>query len=130
ARGDRVVVTLSSKNLRSKYCVTDLTSVDEESTRDKRRFAQNFVPLVRDDARIDDLVARGQHAVHWNEKYKQMQSIAHQFGRDDFALFQLIGRWCMNIGDILSFAADLNGPRGDDAIQADDFRSVRELLHR
>ena len=53
-----------------------------------------------------------------------------QLGRADDELRRLVQHWYLEVSDMLAYLADTVAPRGFDAITADDFACVREMLGR
>lgn len=129
-RGDRVIVVLSAKYLRSPYCMTELNHIFERSLGEQDDFLRRIVPVVLDCARFTDWRDRRDHARHWKTEFQEMEPCLADLGVEDVRRFQLMRKWYANIGDILAFLADQLAPRGIDAIVADDFRAIRELLER
>jgi internalin A len=129
-RAERVVVVLSDKYLRSVYCMSELHYAFQFALGQPGRFAARVVPLVLDDAQIDDWRARKAWAEHWEAEYRAMDAGHHHLGAQDRALCLQIRRWHADVGDMLSLVADLLAPRGYAAIAADDYRAVREMLDR
>ena len=130
AEGDRVVLILSEKYLRSRFCVTELYEVYDLCGREKVKFLGRVIPLILADVRIDDILDRVAHAKYWKEVFHKIKDSLEYLGTEDFARFRAIERWYASIGDILVFVADQLTPRGFDAIAAHDFQAVRELLER
>ncbi len=127
-RADRVIVVLSDKYLRSPFCMTELHHVFQYSLGQAGTFAERVIPIVLDDARIDDWRARKSWAEHWEAEYKEMEAAARHLGAKDRTLAVQVRRWHADVGDMLSVVADIVAPRGQAAIRADDFAAVRTML--
>ena len=60
----------------------------------------------------------------------KVERLSRHLGREDLDLYHRLRRWHADVGDMLSFLAAMLTARGRDAIRADNFRVVREMLER
>jgi hypothetical protein len=125
-RGDLIIIILSEKYLRSRYCMRELNYIYDRSLGERKDFLSRLVPVVLPDAKIDTPTDRAAHGKHWKDESEAMQGL--QLGREDHELYLLMAEWSLHIGDILAFISDKLSPRTFKAITADDFRAVREVL--
>jgi internalin A len=130
-RGDHVLIVLSAKYLFSPNCMTELFYIYSRSLGEKEDFLKRVLPVVLDDAKdITDWRGRLKYAEYWKAEFKQMELNLALLGRSDVERYQLIKQWHGVIGDILGFVADVLHPHGFDALVANNFASIREMLKR
>jgi hypothetical protein len=110
--------------------MTELHYIFARSLDEKEFFLRHVVPVVLDDARIDTPEDRIEHARYWHEKVAHLHANRDLLGGEDRQRLRLMRRWAEDVGDMLSFIADQLAPRGFDAVTADEFRAIRELLDR
>jgi internalin A len=131
-KGDRVVVVLSAKYLRSVYCVTELHEIYRESRGQKDDFLRRIVPLTLADVSIGSIVERAGHARHWKKQRDEIQPLVAEglLAPSDYEQWARICRWVMDVPEMLAHINDMLHPVGFDAIVADDFAGVKALLER
>jgi hypothetical protein len=128
ATADRVLVILSEKYLRSRYCVNELFGVYRWSDYDEADFVKRVVPVVLADARFDDPLARAEYAEYWANYIGKLEPKESVLGPKDRELLRRMREWRYRIGEMLEILADRIIPYGFDDICRDDFRGVRQLL--
>jgi internalin A len=126
----RVIVILSEKYLRSVFCMSELHYVYQTSRGKKKDFTDRIVPLLLDGVQIDTWRDRSRWRDHWLKEYEEMSKAAGSLSTEDFDLYRRISIWYNAVADMLGFIADMVTVRGAEAIAADDFRAVREMLER
>jgi hypothetical protein len=129
-QAQHVIVVLSNAYLRSLHCMWELIYLYQHALEDKNRFLKHVAPVVLDDAEIDTPVQRDQHVQYWHAEVQRLEALGDRLGKEDRQLLRRLQRGAQDMSDILTYLADANAPRGYDAIVADDFRAVRELLDR
>ena len=125
-----LVAVLGPSYLRSRYCLSELFAAWESSGCQKDRFGVKVLPLILDDAGIDDVADRGTHARHWSDRAKQLATLAGEFnlGDTDYGAGKQMRHWGERLGDALAAVADPKLPRGWNAIRADGFATIRKVL--
>jgi internalin A len=125
-----LVAVLGPSYLRSRYCLSELFAAWESSGCLKERFGVKVLPLILDDAGIDDVADRGTHARHWSDRAKQLATLAGEFnlGDTDYGAGKQMRHWGERLGDALAAVADPKLPRGWNAIRADGFATIRKVL--
>ena len=84
--------------------------------------------VTLDDACIGTIPHRAAHARHWRQQYEEILPVVADLGRDDLQAWSLIRLWAAHVGDVHKHINDMVHDVGFDAIVADDFAGVRELL--
>jgi internalin A len=128
--GDRVIVVLSEKYLRSVFCMSELHGLFLNCGSDEDNFLGRVIPLTLADAHIDTPEDRAAHTDYWIErveKLKQLRNRDRLASQDGLLLFKM-NQWAQVVGDMLAHIANVLHRRGFDEIVADDFAGVRELL--
>jgi hypothetical protein len=127
-RADTIIVVLSSKYLRSPYCITELYDIYEQSLREKEGFLRRIIPIVLDDAKITDWRDRVIYTEHWETEFKAMEEHLTHLGGEDINLYKAMRRWHNEVGDMLAYINDVLHPHGFDAIVKDNFAALRHML--
>ena len=130
--GDRVVVVLSQKYLRSVNCLTELHEIFRVSRCQKEDFLRRIIPLTLSDAAISNWRARAEHVSYWKKEHDEGKNVVAQgfVAPSDYGLWWRIGLWASDIGEILAHISDQLHPHGFDTISANNFAAVKELLDR
>jgi len=125
-----LVTILGPSYLQSRYCLSELFGVYESSGCELGRFRVRVLPLILDDARIDDPADRGRHAQHWSNRAKELSPLAgdYHLADADYRMAKQMHDWGRWLGDVLDVLADPLLPRGWAAIRKDSFRDIRGLL--
>ncbi|MCY2964426.1 MAG: toll/interleukin-1 receptor domain-containing protein, partial [Planctomycetota bacterium] len=127
-RGDRIVVILSEKYLRSQYCMAELHYIYQRSLGDQQEFLKRVVPMALADARFSTPEERLEHARHWRGRHDRLKADWELLGSRDQQLLKDMNRWSQEIGDMLAFVNDSLIPRNFKAICQNDFHALREML--
>jgi internalin A len=128
ARADQLIVVLSDKYLRSRYCMTELYDIYRRSIGAEDDFQSRVNPLVLNDVRIDDWEHRVAYAKFWEEEYKKMEPHLAYLGPASRELFNNMREWPFRIDEMLGFLNKKLGPRGFDEIVKDHFAALRQML--
>jgi internalin A len=131
-QGDRVVVILSEKYLRSVYCMTELHGIFEHSRGARDDFLGRIIPLTLADAHIAGIRDRADHARHWKAEKEALQADVADglLGASDYKQWQKMSRWASEVGEMLAYIADMLHPVGFEQIVANDFAAVQDRLQR
>ena len=102
ARADQLIVVLSDKYLRSRYCMTELYDIYRRSIGAEDDFQSRVNPLVLDDVRINNWEHRVAYAKLWEEEYNMRE-------------------WPFRMDEMLEFISNKLGPHGFDEIVKDSY---------
>ena len=131
---DRVIPIISDKYLDSQYCMFELLSVWQSCSGDTDRFQKRVYPVIMDDAQIGTPLLRGKRAVFWKQRHKELSELQKELGDDfgeaDYRELRLMSQFKAQISDMLYWLNDVLMPRGFDEIQADDYKTIIEILGR
>src|SRR4051794_21152002 len=75
--GKAVVAVISDKYLRSPYCMFELLEIHRNLN-----FKERIFPIVLDDAKIFDPMARLQYFEYWQEKKKELDNAISKYGAE------------------------------------------------
>jgi internalin A len=129
ARAPRVILLLNEKYLKSEYCVWELEEVHRCSYRD-HDFQQRIIPATLPGANIFTIKDRVHATKYWKEQVQELRPLFEDMGEDDRRLFRRMETWARELGDILSQIAGMLHPVGHQAIEANDFEMLRQMLER
>ncbi len=110
-RGDRVLVMLSDKYLKSPFCMFELFEIWRNSRQEEEDFLRRCRLICLDDADIWTLEGRLLYAKHWKIRHDRIKEIVDEFGASllsirDFEQFKLMQQFANHVGDILSLFAN------------------------
>ncbi len=131
--GDRIVVILSEKYLRSVFCMTELHGIFLYSRGEKADFLRRIVPLTLADAKIGTLRDRIGHARHWKDEKEAIRPedvASGLLGPSDYQQWQKMSEWALHVSEMLAHIADTLHPTGFEGIIANDFAAVKARLMR
>jgi internalin A len=128
--GDRVIVVLSEKYLRSVYCMTELYGIWVQSRNEKQDFLRRIVPVTLADARVGSIRDRVGHARYWKGEVEALKDCVAEMSRDDFQQWRKMNEWAIHVSEILGYLADTLQPFSFEQVAADNFQALRALLER
>ena len=123
SRGDRVIIVLSDKYLRSPFCMYELYEIWLQARGEGDRFLERIRVFAHEDAKIWEPIDRAQYAIHWQGKCKELDELTaahthHILGEKDKYAHSLMKKFETHIGDILHTVTDVLHPK-----------TVDEFLH-
>ena len=134
AKGDRVIVVLSDKYLRSPFCMYELYEIWWQAKGEDDAFLERVRVYAQEDAKIWTPLDRANYAIHWSGEYQKHQEIIkehglHVFGDKDTAAISLMQKFSSHIGDILTITADTLQPQNLDDLERYAFDSGSSSRH-
>jgi TIR domain len=79
-RGDRVLIVLSDKYIKSTYCMTELFEVWRNCREEDSAFIARTRVYVTPCAKIGTLTERTKYVLHWREKFAEMDAQVKEHG--------------------------------------------------
>ncbi len=128
AYGYKIVVIVSGKYVRSRYCVNELHSIFQRELREKREFLNRIVPIVLNDASVHDPEDRATHSEFWEKKQQALEAKKGNLGPSDLDLCRKYGDWTRDIGEILHLISDKLSPQNITELTELDFEKIRQML--
>ncbi len=130
--GDRIIVILSEKYLRSVYCMTELHEIWSQSRSQAAEFVARIAHLTHADACIGGIKDRVKHARHWKEEVESLrQDVADgMLGESDYRDWKRMTRWVNEVSEMLKHLADVLHPVGFEQIVQDNFAALKALLEK
>ena len=129
-KGDRVIVILSAKYLRSIYCMSELYQIWSNSRRKRGEFLAKIAHLTLGDARIDGIKDRIRHVRHWKDEVESLRPDLALMNVDDFRDWKRMTLWAEEVSEMLKHLADVLHPVGFEQIVQDDFAALKALLEK
>ena len=115
ARGDRVIVVLSEKYLRSPFCMYELYEIWLQARGEEERFLKRIRIFTQDDARIWTIAERLRCATYWDDHYADHASIDGKqlllLSEMDIQRIQYMRHFASHVGKILTLVTDILQPR-------------------
>jgi internalin A len=125
ARGDRVIVVLSDKYLRSPFCMYELYEIWLQARGEDERFLKRIRVYTEADAKIWTILDRLQCATYWDEQYAQHAAIEGNklllLAEKDLERIKLMRRFASHVGDILNVVTDILQPSDLDKLVSYSF---------
>ncbi len=111
-RGDRVIVIISDKYLKSPNCMYELFEIWRNSHQEADEFLQRVRIYSTSCARIFSVGERLNYAVHWKNEHDTIKAVINEHGADvlgveDFKAFKRMDEFAGRVGDILAAVADV-----------------------
>ena len=110
-QGDRVLVFLSDKYLKSPSCMFELFEIWRNSRQDEVEFRRRTRLYVLPDAKIFSIPDRVAIAKHWRKEHDDLAPDAAFLAERDFKAFRRMQDFATQVGDILALFADTLLPR-------------------
>ena len=118
AKGDRVLICLSDKYLKSEFCMRELLEIWRRHGSDESRFREHVWLFALDDADIWTPLGRGKAAQYWAEQHAKLEPLIKHLGRKDLSKFKAMQEYWTLTGDILEAIGDTLQPRSlDDLLE-------------
>lgn len=114
--GDRIVVILSAKYLRSHYCMNELYLIWMEASGNENKFAERIAVFALDDADVWSLKDRAEHARYWQDLYQETAKYLFDLGERDRIAHLNMKRFSVHVGDILATITDTVLPKNYDEL--------------
>ena len=113
--GDRVIVVLSDKYLKSPFCMYELYEIWRRC-KDDADFLKQIRVFKLPDAKIGTVRERAEHAAHWKDETSKLEELMERSGYDilsseDYKQYKLMKDFSNHIGDILYTIATTLLPR-------------------
>jgi internalin A len=117
-RADLVLVVLSSKYLRSAYCMRELLYLFQTSLGEREEFMGKIIPLKVGHVPISGALDRAKYVDYWEEKHdkldKRLAPRPHtRVGDADRAELLCMKDFCHHTSNMLAWVADTLMPQGD-----------------
>jgi internalin A len=127
--GDRIFVILSDKYLRSPHCMFELNEIWRNSKQDREVFLQRVRIYALPDTKIWDPIDWTDWAIHWKEKYNELNERARQhgveiLGEPGYRRLRQMQNFYTQVSDILGTLADIVQPRSMDQLREYGFRDL------
>jgi internalin A len=115
-RGDRVLIVLSDKYIKSTYCMTELFEVWRNCREEHSAFIARTRVYVTPCAKIGTLMKRKQYVLHWREKFAEIDAQVKQHGPGilaaaDLADYRRMETFVGKTSDMLRLVQDVLRPR-------------------
>jgi internalin A len=115
-QGDRVLVVLSDKYLKSPYCMYELFEIWRNCRQDDEEFLKRIRVYTLPDGKIWSPLERTEYAVYWKKESAKLDALVNEHGFDilgekDYRQYKLMKEFSRHIGDVLTTVADILQPR-------------------
>lgn len=121
AQGDRIIVVLSDKYLKSPFCMYELHEIYRECRANEDEFSKRVRVIVLPDAKIYSVQDRIEYAAHWRTSKQELSKLIRDVGNETAGISSvqqelLMGRFANQTADILGLVADTLNPQAIEEI--------------
>jgi internalin A len=133
AAGDRVIVVISDKYLRSEYCMYELFKIYQNCRNKAEDFQRRIIPVILPDAGLSGgTAARLKPAEEWDKQRKELEAIfvknPDMLGVRGYKKYRLICEFSRNTFDMLDYLLDQLQPRDYDRQMEGGFPELCEQI--
>ncbi|CAI9404881.1 hypothetical protein ANOBCDAF_04707 [Pleomorphomonas sp. T1.2MG-36] len=111
ARGDRIVVILSDRYLKSRACMTELYEIWLQARAEDAVFLEKVRIFTHSGTKIFTPVDRARLAKYWADLYDDEKFVLEYMGASDRVNHLALKKFAAHVGDILTVVADTLHPR-------------------
>ncbi|MDB5191873.1 MAG: GTPase family domain [Segetibacter sp.] len=128
--GKFVIVILSDKYLRSRFCMFELYEIYRNSSLDKETFMRKVFPVRIEDINLGDPLVVAKYTQYWEEEAaKCLRKVQEgDVSPEEYAQYEVVKKIENEAGNLLYFLSDINAL---DLAQLaiDDFKALKTALH-
>ena len=121
AEGDRVVVVLSDKYLRSPFCMYELYHIWMQARYDKERLRKRIRVFTQKDAKVDSIPDRAAYAKYWDEECRSCVAATkdsfHLMDSEDQREISNMREFASQVAKILRVVKDTLQPKTLDELE-------------
>jgi len=130
--GDLIVIGLSEKYFKSKYCMWELCEVWRNSKNNKKLFIPKILPLLIEKLDLGSIDLLSRYMDYWTEQFNQfnefMAKYPQQFGPSQQAEQLRIREIKDNFAEIVGLLNDMNALTNE-LIKEDDFKVIKDAIN-
>ena len=123
-----LVAVIGPRYLQSRYCLEELYTAWESSSCQWETFQTRVLPLILDDARIDDEDIRYDYGLYWLDQAQKLWPKGEVIGERGARRANRMKMWGLWLADALDHLNDPKLPRGWDDIRKGGFATTRQVL--
>lgn len=132
-KADLILVFISDKYLRSKYCMFELYEIFKNSKMNKDEFIARIFPLRMEDIRLDKPGVINEYINYWEAEQahyvKLIQENSDNVTAEQSNEYQVLKRIITDLGTLLQCLADINA-LSLDALVKNDFFEIKQALRK
>lgn len=130
--GKIIVVALSDKYLKSKFCVFELYEVYRNSKMDKEEFTKKIFPIRVEGINLSDPEVVAEYVNYWKHEEENWTKKIQENGGDSLTAeqanqMQIVKRIVTDLGNILFYLSDINA-MDIKTMEQDDFKDIKIAL--
>ncbi len=111
-KGNLIVVAISDKYLKSRYCMFELYEIYRNSKFEKINFANKIFPIHVEYINLQDPLIIDQYFTFWEKEEKLWFDLIYnrvnKVSKEQFAEYDKVKRISSTFGDLVSFIMDMN----------------------
>lgn len=124
-----VVVVLSDKYLRSRYCMTELLEL--YSKQEEKNFRKRIFPIILSDTDIRSFTKRAEYTSYWKNELKQLEKAIRTLGplpsEAGFSELRIYRDIVQRMEEVLGLIADMKSWTAS-SVEADSFAELKQSI--
>jgi TIR domain len=132
-KGNFVIVALSDKYLKSKFCMFELYEIYLNARMDKDEFLKKIFPIRVEEINLSNPAVANGYSDYWEAEEKNWQKLLEQnsgsITPEQINQYQLVKRIVTDLGNLLSFLADVNA-LNTVQLSKDNFAEIKTELKK
>jgi hypothetical protein len=131
-KGNIIIVSLSDKYLKSKFCMFELYEIYRNCGMNKEAFVKKIFPIREEDINLSDAAIVQHYIDYWKTEELKLEAIvkdkSHETTSEQFAQYEAVKRIESELGNLLNFISDINS-LNIGLLLYNDFSEVKRSLH-
>ena len=130
--GNFIIVVLSDKYIRSRFCMFELYEIYRNSNLDKDSFMKKVFPVRVEDINLSDAAVIGAYSQYWEEELakwtERIKQDTSDMTSEDFAQFEIVKKIEAEASRLLYYLSDINALNLNQ-LSTEDFKALKNALH-
>lgn len=126
-KGNFVIIALSDKYLKSKYCMHELYELYRNSSLENTQLLNKIFPIKVENINLSDPKVRKIYLKHWRDQEKEWKELVSEF-QDDQKNYKIIKNIRNSLPELLTFLSDIN-TQTIEIISKDDFKEIKDSIN-
>lgn len=131
-KGNCIIVSISDKYLRSKFCMFELYEIYRNCGMSKEAFVKKIFPIREEEINLSDASVIQQYNDYWKAEELELEAIVkdktQETTSEQFAQYEAVKRIASEAGNLLSILADINS-LNITLLSNNDFAEIKKSLH-
>lgn len=130
-KGNIIIVSLSDKYLKSRFCMFELYEIYRNCGMDKAAFVKKVFPIREEDINLSDVTVVNKYVQYWEAEEVKWETLVkdkeQEITSEQFAQYEIIRRISNEMANLLYFLSDINALNVE-LVADNDFAAVKKSL--